>query len=253
MRYPVRNGSVINVLSLPTFVVPQAGMMPTNSGETSGTGVHPTTISDCHSVPSSPEDSAGSDNATTLQETSCPPTQGVGELTKSAPIYYQTIMGQLSSDVHVGEPLLRVSPLVIVPHGLPITRQTKVAPSKVATNYFQTKGFSPLPHPPPIHTNPDHHPQLSDVFIHSVLDDAVDVVHQIWVLSETGGSLSWATVHSPHTTARPGQPGLVLSFNASGDGIPTPTWVKPDTARRHGRLPRLYQALPQPHNSVVVL
>ena len=82
--------------------------------------------------------------------------------------------------------------------------------------------------------------------MHSVLDDTVNMVHQIWVLSNDGGQLSWAPMHSPHDTIRPGQSGLVLSFNASGDSVLVPTWVKPDTARRHMRLPRLYQTLPQP-------
>jgi len=171
LRYPVRNGSVVNVLSLPTIIAPQVGSAPTTSGNAvSERDVHSTFVSVCNATPSC-EDSTGSDSTAASQETPRSTTQRECKLANSAPIYYQTIMGQLSSDVDVGEPSLGSSPLVIDPNGLPVMRQTKVAPSKVTTNYFQTKGFAPLPHPPPIHTNPDHRPQPSDVFMHSVLDD----------------------------------------------------------------------------------
>lgn len=103
-----------------------------------------------------------------------------------------------------------------------------------------------MPHPPPIHTNPEHRPQLSDVFVHAVSEANADTAYQIWVLSDADtvdNQLSWVVVTSPHTTVRPGiKEELVLSFNTSVGGAPTPTWVKPTTARRHP-LPRLYPVL----------
>jgi len=180
------------------------------------------------------------------------------ELHGSVSVRYQSNAGQVSSDVIVGEPLLRTSLLVvkadvssyplvsrreplICEQGLPIVRQTKVSPSRTRTSFFRTQGSAPLPHPPPVH--PIHHPQASDVFMHTMLESNGGMEHQVWVLYDVDGQLTWVVVDSPHHTTRPGNPGFVLSFNIPSVGVPSPTWVRPETARRHGVTPRLYQTL----------
>ena len=225
---------------------------------------HELTSLDISEVPDTLQSSVPTPAPPSIPGISRPPNQSTTGPHGSISVRYQSNVGQVSSDVIAGEPLLRTSPLVvkadvsshppilrqkrlICEQGLPIARQMKVSPSRTKTGFFQTQGSAPLPHPPPIHSI--YHPQPSDIFMHTMSDINGSVVHQIWVLSDVDGRLAWVVVDSPYHTTCPGNPGFVLSFNVPSVGIPSPTWVKPETARRHGVAPRLYQSLP--HTSPV--
>lgn len=120
--------------------------------------------------------------------------------------------------------------------------RTRNLANKAQVRWYTSCGANPISRP--INLDPLNIPQAGDIYLHRLIChcDSNKTRVQIWVWKKFGGrkrGFSWHAVRLLSEETCPTDDSLVLSFAPSGD----PTWVVPNTRRRHNALPEvLYPA-----------
>ncbi|KAA1479802.1 hypothetical protein DENSPDRAFT_846372 [Dentipellis sp. KUC8613] len=109
--------------------------------------------------------------------------------------------------------------------------------SEVRTRWFHSSGDTPIRHPPVLSKDTDL--RVGDLFLYTCCSlPRKQKAMQIWLLVQKGDGpqrLMWEPLATDDSTYHPVLPDHILSFTS----FTTPTWVLPNTKRRHNTRPTI--------------